>query len=409
MLIVSIEEAVQSNIDVTRVNGQETSWTSAIVNGASPTGEHDYLVLWSSSCARAAYFSISAMTEGRQSLIRRNGKPQSCEPCRKSKIKCDHALPTCGRCIQRKIQHRCEYHPAPMTQQERPIRALSSIGSEPSEWIGPNLHAHLPTSDAAKVDGKQPAGYLGPTSISAMFRENELDGTTEDFAHRTAESIFQEYDIAKPSSSEPCDLEAQGHVDQGVRVLKRFPDRLLCDRLLERYFDVCDVLIPEPVIQHVHKSIWSTYEEHLSPSGKTNGKGLSAMSKELCRTAMTPLGPSSNTRGWLESYSGKNLRWEILGNLFALFGLAFMTILDWDPLFTSSNDKKAYNKRQFSGEMRECAEACLALCNHVDAVNDFVVSLMFNAYSLQSFYEGDVSKFDGKYRNVTVYAFTKTY
>jgi len=52
MLIVSIEEAVQSNIDVTRVNGQETSWTSAIVNGASPTGEHDYLVLWSSSCAR---------------------------------------------------------------------------------------------------------------------------------------------------------------------------------------------------------------------------------------------------------------------------------------------------------------------------------------------------------------------
>lgn len=44
--------------------------------------------------------------------------------------------------------------------------------------------------------------------------------------------------------------------------------------------------------------------------------------------------------------------------------------------------------------MRECTEACLALCNDVDAVNKFVVGLMSSAYALQSFYEGDASTFD---------------
>jgi hypothetical protein len=42
--------------------------------------------------------------------------------------------------------------------------------------------------------------------------------------------------------------------------------------------------------------------------------------------------------------------------------------------------------------MRESAEACLALCNDVDAVNDFVVCLMCAVYTLQSYYEGDDSE-----------------
>jgi hypothetical protein len=35
-------------------------------------------------------------------MYRRNGKPTSCEPCRISKIRCDHA-PICGRCRARVI------------------------------------------------------------------------------------------------------------------------------------------------------------------------------------------------------------------------------------------------------------------------------------------------------------------
>lgn len=52
--------------------------------------------------------------------MRRNGKPQSCEPCRKSKLKCDHTRPVCGRCATRNMTQSCFYHPSPMTKKPVP-------------------------------------------------------------------------------------------------------------------------------------------------------------------------------------------------------------------------------------------------------------------------------------------------
>lgn len=47
---------------------------------------------------------------------RRNGKLQSCEPCRKSKLKCDHVVPACGRCVKRGRVSQCVYHPNPLSR-----------------------------------------------------------------------------------------------------------------------------------------------------------------------------------------------------------------------------------------------------------------------------------------------------
>ena len=342
------------------------------------------------------------MPECGQSLLRRNGKPQSCEPCRKSKIRCDHTLPICGRCVQRKIQYRCEYHPAPMSHQretvgvgkrnhESPIRTVSSVGSEPSEWVGPTLHSHQPTPDAQKAAGDQATGFLGPTSFSAIFRENELGSSQDDFASHATNATFQEYHVADSSPPGQCNLEAQEHIDQGIRVLERLPDKALCDRLIARYFELCDVMIPEQVVLHVNETTWSTYKTSLCKSKRSRTVELSTMSKTLCKTAMTPLVASSSNRDWMDSFSSHNLRWEIVGNLFAIFGLAVMTMSDWDPLF-ASEDGNPFGKREYGGAMRECAEACLALCNDVDSVNDYVVCLMAATFSLQSIQEGDTSK-----------------
>lgn len=54
---------------------------------------------------------------------RRNGQLSSCEPCRKSKLRCDHARPQCGRCMRRRLPFsECFYHPAPMANTKRPPR-----------------------------------------------------------------------------------------------------------------------------------------------------------------------------------------------------------------------------------------------------------------------------------------------
>ena len=84
-------------------------------------------------------------------------------------------------------------------------------------------------------------------------------------------------------------------------------------------------------------------------------------------------------------------------------GNADYGIIQWDPLFATAKDAEPYDKREYGGQMRECAEACLALCNDIDAVNDFVVCLMSGVYTLQSYYEGDASEFDsGPYESIEI-------
>ena len=231
---------------------------------------------------------------------------------------------------------------------------------------------------------------------SAIFRENRLGETQEDSSSQANASLY-EYDISKPVAPEltKCDLESQHHIDQGVRILHRYPDRTVCDRLIDRYFAVTDVIIPEPTIRYCHNSVWSTFGSCLREP-RTDER-LSIMSRELCKNAMNPLPASSSTKEWTESFSGHKLRWEIVGNLFAVFGSSIMTMADWDPLFATVKDGVECNKRQSGEESRECAEACLALCNDVDTVNDFVIALMSAAHELQNLYEGDTSKPSSKY------------
>lgn len=45
--------------------------------------------------------------------VRRNGIASSCEPCRKSKLACNHELP-CSRCTRGRKE--CYYHPSPMSR-----------------------------------------------------------------------------------------------------------------------------------------------------------------------------------------------------------------------------------------------------------------------------------------------------
>ena len=226
---------------------------------------------------------------------------------------------------------------------------------------------------------------------SAIFRENKLGETQDDFFSQ-ANVVLNDDDHAKPTAPEreKCDLESQHHIEQGVRILHRYPDRIIGDRLLDHYFIWGDVTLPEPTIRYCYESLWSTYGDYLREP-RTDER-LSIMSREICQNAMNPLPASSSTKEWTESFSGHKLRWEIVGNLFTIFAHSVMKVPDWDPLFATNKDGDGSNKRQFGEKSRECAEACLALCNDVDSINDFVIALMSTAYVLQSQYEGDTSK-----------------
>jgi hypothetical protein len=69
------------------------------------------------------------MHQSRAPFTRQNGQQQSCEACRKWKIRCDHTNPVCQRCLARNIGSQCFYHPAPMTKRRRCSAADSASGN----------------------------------------------------------------------------------------------------------------------------------------------------------------------------------------------------------------------------------------------------------------------------------------
>jgi hypothetical protein len=63
---------------------------------------------------------------------RRNRQLSSCEPCRKSKLRCDHTWPICNRCIRHGRTDKCFYHPAPVTKPCQIKAAVQSQNQDPS-------------------------------------------------------------------------------------------------------------------------------------------------------------------------------------------------------------------------------------------------------------------------------------
>ena len=53
-----------------------------------------------------------------------------------------------------------------------------------------------------------------------------------------------------------------------------------------------------------------------------------------------------------------------------MFGLAAMSLLDWDPLF-ATQDEHRNDRRKFACSIRDLVEGCLLLCDHADNVGHF--------------------------------------
>jgi hypothetical protein len=99
--------------------------------------------------------------------IRRNGQLSACEPCRKSKLRCDHGRPVCGRCARRRLsEQQCHYHPAPMAKQLTPQsdqetpHQQKAAGSSPYELI--NMNKNL----MSFADPNNPHSHRSYTSLT---------------------------------------------------------------------------------------------------------------------------------------------------------------------------------------------------------------------------------------------------
>jgi hypothetical protein len=233
------------------------------------------------------------------------------------------------------------------------------------------------------------SGFLGPTSYSAVFLENESNIGPVSNTELPAKILDNPVNIQE---IEGCGSVAMTHLQLvGAKVLKQIPNQETSHALIERNRQLNDGWLKHGT-KHCAQSLWSTFGKYLSKSKNT--RELEPISQVLWRNALTVLEEPEEPLAWLDSFSGYNIRWEALGVLFASWCWGAMASPESDAIFEAQEDHWK-DKGYFVRQMKECASLCAVFCGHTDLVNPIAINLLYNNCLLQSILGagGDTSEF----------------
>lgn len=335
---------------------------------------------------------------------RHNGVPQACEPCRKSKIRCDHQSPKCSRCVSRNLD--CVYHPAPMTKRRLPSN-FETTAYEPPVLEHPIESPHTTSAEYSLPSASDHSvgfsnGYKTPkrntlfqkgiaqhetTRYSAVFFENQ-DSFGPVIDDVTSSSSYQE------PGQELDDRRSEywPRMDLAVNTLLNFPTARTCERLVQGIHYIYDVWVSPTMIQQCLDQVWREYGNCLGEN--RTRESVSRMAHDLFLNDKRPRATPDNDfdgAGWMNWFAGPWLRWEMIGILFSWAGMAFRHRQEWDSVFDLP-EQQGRNRNSAAERMRECASACVKLCEDNFEVSDIMVICMKNSIKLQSIIISDESK-----------------
>ncbi|KAJ9130756.1 C6 transcription [Pleurostoma richardsiae] len=363
------------------------------------------------------------------SKYRRNGKLQSCEPCRRSKLRCDHTVPVCQRCIKRRRTDECVYHPHPLTQSPRhrspaiptpsassathdsPQAPVQSIEPVLTEWhvasvptlplqlhhdaAGP-IHVHraasAPPLEYARESGARVnPGFVGDTSYSSIFSEGlgnlELAGIDLEAPPAQAMTISNE------------------RIVRGCQTLFFLKDRHMVNRFVSRFYEINEdtggmggqLMIKEWLqklwIQHGDVLVGQTCLSGHLP-GHQDPQKIRRLSELIWRNTQKPLAFDGKTTAmeWLALGTGPNIRWEVIGLIAAEIGMCATCLDPSEPFFTEHK----VTRHVLSRKMLEISQTCLSFCRECEMLDDMFIWLLLENACLHRAVKGDRSY--GAYR-----------
>ncbi|KAH8699248.1 putative C6 transcription factor [Talaromyces proteolyticus] len=331
---------------------------------------------------------------------RRNGKPQSCEPCRKSKLRCDHTRPVCDRCTARNMVQHCFYHPSPMTKRPAPGNTgvltksqgdasyrsddryrIHKVLSPSSAVSSPALAAHLAPTKSPRLELATSPGYLGSTSYSAVLAEHQKD-------------IPIDSETPMGTVSAAVDPE---RAQAGFRVLALLYNLTFLDHLITRsYAKKWYRIYPSSVIEKIISSTRRVYDSFEATETETR---LSELAVQVFRNSFRPI-PRSKTMTvdeYTDTFTGENMRWETIALILALAGNSVLACYEQDPIFADlkgngDNQKgSAEVKDQLLSQVSDATSTCLTFCDHAASSNEILAYAQYTDVVMKTQQYGDSS------------------
>ncbi|KAI1459673.1 hypothetical protein F4805DRAFT_465982 [Annulohypoxylon moriforme] len=317
-------------------------------------------------------------------LIRRNGRPQACDPCRKRKLACDHAQPVCNRCRKRKQDADCVYIISdPKTSGSKsPLPSPSPSTPRLGTRRTPRPIQNIPeVISSIQAPGLTRAGYLGPTSYCDIYEDTE-----------NSLSLLQRSECTSPHSENtshnartggPRDEMSPRVREMCLTVLRNIPDT---DNGKTLRFKLGNDGWVRPVAKRGVQAFYDTFGHIFTPENRTTAQ-LEELARIICANTQKPFpDDESDPDRWASQFMGLNTRWELIGIL-SVF---------WE--FVPASDATALWKGKRSAEYdktfrisRDNIRLCLELCKEFTTGNTLMLYLSQRCVVVDSMIVGDAN------------------
>lgn len=236
-------------------------------------------------------------------------------------------------------------------------------------------------------------GFLGFTSSVVDYDEVQTPrGTYDVDDDRTATQASQD------AAELPLDLDDE--VDRGADILLRllrFP--YSWEALIMEWYEVVSgytllSLWVEPMCKSVKADICGPLRNH-DQSDVRNDNLHHEISRRLFRNTLNPLTmPGDCTfADFPFLFTGRNLRWEVIGLIFASIAAAMMTRSANSPALALIGGLDARRRTIEARRLVQVAETCLFFCQKTGNNTDLEMLLCFSSAHIRSVIDGDASLF----------------
>ncbi|PYH47009.1 putative C6 transcription factor [Aspergillus saccharolyticus JOP 1030-1] len=322
---------------------------------------------------------------------RRNGQPPlSCEPCRKSKMRCDNATPACQNCIRRGKADSCVYPVTPASRTWYSDNAPSPTASPRSQGRPDSFtqgRSATPNGGDEKLAAAIPMG-LPTGNTHSNNNSNNHSAVFSDMEDQFRNSMYLDASGRAADSATPDPRQVQ----MGARLLALLFENLpLYERLAETSLDVWPegCILGHRLITGMFEALEDILEALTSDPGYVKDRHATMLrwAQKIFDDSSKPLVVHAATTP--EDYIRRlSSRWEGIGLVYSIVGQGAMLERDWRSIRERERNVPR-DQKLLAAQAVSASDACLQFCDTFGAVDDSLGWLLFQHLHLLTLVYGE--------------------
>lgn len=293
----------------------------------------------------------------------------ACEPCRLSKVSCDHAKPVCGRCQDADRGESCQYR-------ERPFKRRRTLPPDADDREEVSFEPEAPIPTSAPTSRAYPnSGYLGSTSHTAIFEHLTASSGDNTPAAFNGDPAGEDFD---------CRVDAS-QIMQEATFIKKIPNAFqvsTCVRMVNAWIATgTNIALAGSLVGPCTKAI----DELLHRGNLSAGNVSKMLFTSSCRPWIVT--GSTTFEQFCSQITGDETCWESLGLFFVAVTRAATDFDCFETMFSTREERRKLQRLALS-----YADHCLEVALSLDCMYDFLLLLQYENFIAHSMIDGDQSR-----------------